>query len=92
MRRQTLSVIAAALLLLFAAAFTLHANAHGPDQNCALCHATPHPEPFTSVTLLETPSGALTACVPPVTEVNQTLAEVETSMSFRGPPALLGQS
>jgi hypothetical protein len=85
-RHVAISLAAICLVLLFLTAATAH-YAHGPDRQCALCHATPHPEPFALAAPLQSPQRALMTAFSLTGEVNCTLVGVHTSMSFRGPPA-----
>jgi hypothetical protein len=85
-RHVAISIAAICLALLFLTAATVH-HVHGPDRQCALCHATPHPEPFALTAPLQSPQRALMVAFSLTGEVNRTLVGVHTSMSFRGPPA-----
>lgn len=62
-------------------------HAHGPERTCALCQAAPHPEPFAVIAPLPSPQRPILSASSPIAEVNRTLVEVGSSMSFRGPPA-----
>jgi hypothetical protein len=76
-----------ALVVLLLGATAGHVHPHGQKLDCTLCHATPEPELLDAVSLLEAPARAELEPCPPLADVNLTLVEVDSSISFRGPPA-----
>ena len=81
-----------ALVLLLFAVSAGHVHAHGQKPDCTLCQAAPQPEILDAVSLLEAPRCALLEATPPLAEINLTLVWVDSSISFRGPPAQLSNA
>jgi hypothetical protein len=76
-----------ALVLLLLGVTIGHVHAHGHTPDCTLCQAVPHPELLDVVSLLEAPQSTAPAAVAIAADVDLTLSEVASSISFRGPPA-----
>ena len=86
-RQFVLSFAVLALAVLVLAAIAGHVHPHGQKTHCTLCQTAHSTELPDIVSLLETPQRATGEGAPSHTEVNLTLAEVDSSMSLRGPPA-----
>ncbi len=87
MRRSCLSSAAAALAVLYLFVGVAHLHLPGFDDNCPICDASFTPVYLGLAALLEGPQSVDTQQAPRLLEVNLTLAEVASSLSFRGPPA-----
>lgn len=74
-------------MVLLLSTSVVHVHPHVQKLDCTLCHATPQPELLDAVSLLEAPGCAELEARPPLADVNLTLVEVDSSISFRGPPA-----
>ena len=86
-RNAALSLSALALVFLLLVVTIGHVHDHGHTPDCTLCQAVPHPELLDIVSLLEAPRSAAPTAVAITADVDLTLAEVASSISFRGPPA-----
>ena len=73
------------MAFLFLAAVAIH-DTHGHEQRCPLCDAAPHPEPFAIVVLLQAERPVCSQHSAADADIDLTLAEVASSISFRGPP------
>ena len=87
MRRSSLSLGAAALVILIFFVGVAHLHLPGFDQNCPICDASFTPVELGLIGLLVAHYLADSQQAPASPEVNLTLVEVATSLTLRGPPA-----
>lgn len=87
MGRSRLSSAATLLVVLYLFVGAAHLHLPGFDENCPLCDASFTPVYLGLADLLAGPQDAAPQRAPRLLEVNLTLIEVASSLSFRGPPA-----